>query len=107
MCKCVKTNQKFGIKMIDKEKMYKTKSDENILNEIKLQSKLDHRNILKIEECFEDLDYIYIVLEYCSFGHIGNLKKFEESKIFKCIYQINEGLIYMHSKNILHRDIKV
>lgn len=68
---------------------------------------MDHRNILKIEECFEDLDYIYIVLEYCSFGHIGNLKKFEESKIFKCIYQINEGLIYMHSKNILHRDIKV
>lgn len=84
---------------------------ENIRQEIILQSKLIHKNILKLYEYFEDNENMYIILEYCSHGNLYSLleKKgmLSEQEAFEYFYQILEGLEYLHSQKIIHRDIKV
>ena len=44
--------------------------------EVKIQSFCDHQNILKIYGCFNDKNYIYLVLEYMEEGTLfGQMKK--------------------------------
>lgn len=79
--------------------------------EIYICKNLDHPNIVKLYEVIEDTenDYLYLVLEYCSGG---DLKEFSKERSFKESYvkyyaiQLKDGLEYLRSKNILHRDLK-
>lgn len=41
-----------------------------IKEEVKILSKLDHPNIVKYYETFDDVKYIYLVMEYCSGGEL-------------------------------------
>lgn len=71
---------------------------------------LDHINIVQYLG-FEIKDNTYsIFLEYVSGGSIGHLLrkygKFEESLVKNLTIQMLNGLNYIHSKGILHRDLK-
>lgn len=71
---------------------------------------LDHVNIVQYLG-FEIKDNTYsIFLEYVSGGSIGHLLrkygKFEEPLVKYLTAQMLEGLNYIHSKGILHRDLK-
>jgi hypothetical protein len=71
---------------------------------------LDHINIVQYLG-FEIKDQTYsIFLEYVSGGSIGHLLRkygrFEESLVRYLTIQALEGLNYIHSKGILHRDLK-
>jgi len=84
-----------------------------IINEIRISTMLHHHNIIKTLSYFEDIDKICIVQEYAHFGDLYYYKKsFEHERIpekiaaSQFIYQLIEAIIYMHSKNIIHCDIK-
>lgn len=70
--------------------------------------------IVKFWESFIDNQKIHIVMEYASQGALSSLirKKeisgtmFEVQSILQYIAQITLAIMIMHSKNILHRDIK-
>lgn len=53
--------------------MHQYKAEQNIKLEITLQSKLNHKNILKIIEFFDDIQNLYIVLECCIKGTLFDL----------------------------------
>ena len=58
-----------AIKVINKNGM----SDEDvemILNEIQLMQQVDHPNIVKYYETFNDKKYIYLVMELCTGGDL-------------------------------------
>ena len=82
-----------------------------ILYETNLMKKLNHPNITKILELFEDKEYILIIMEYINGGNLFSfLKKRRKvsEKTAKFLYrQIILGLKYIHSHNIVHRDIKL
>ena len=82
-----------------------------ILYETNLMKKLNHPNITKILELFEDKEYILIIMEYINGGNLFNfLKKHRKvsEKTAKLLYkQIILGIKYMHEQNIVHRDIKL
>jgi calcium-dependent protein kinase len=46
---------------------------ENIKEEVAILTKLDHPNIVKYYETYDDMKYIYLVMEYCSGGELFDL----------------------------------
>jgi len=53
---------KVAIKVMDKEKLEGCL--DNIMDEINLLNTLDHPNIVNYFETYNDLKYIYLVMEY-------------------------------------------
>ena len=97
----------------------KEESKKQIYNEASIMKKLFHPNVISFKDVFKDtkLDYFYIVMEYANDGDLSKKikaqkqkifgeKYFSEEKIMQYFYQICRGLQYIHSKNIIHRDIK-
>ena len=59
----IKLNEKVAIKFIDKKKLTNKGDDERMKNEISIITQLNHPNILKAFEVFEDDDNYYLVME--------------------------------------------
>ena len=72
---------------------------------------LGHPNIIKILEVFENDKFVFFVMEYASNGDLLNYLKtktfLKENDAKYMFFQIAVGLRYMHSQNIIHRDIKL
>ena len=80
----------------------------NLLKEAILLSGFDHPNIVKIYDFKKDPPTI--IMEYCEKGSLRNIldKRFYLPPIYKIylIYSICSGLKYVHSKGIVHGDLK-
>ena len=85
-------------------------------NEIQIMKQLNHPNIIKLYEDIRTNDKYYLIMEYCNGGSLLDLlKKYKEKyktpfsiKLVQYFMkQIIEGLAYIHSNNIIHRDIKL
>ena len=92
-----------------------TKKVQSAKNEALILSKLSCKYIVKYYDSFVDSDNnLNIIMEYCDSGDLNsficNLKKenkyLTEKEIWHFFIQISLGLAYIHSKNILHRDLK-
>jgi len=95
---------------MSKAKIIDKKSIASILGEKKILSELNHPFIVNMIYSFQDLDYLYLVMELLSGGnlryHLSIKKVFLENQIKFIIGCIMLGLKYIHGQNILHRDIK-
>jgi calcium-dependent protein kinase len=83
--------------------------DLEIKNEINILKSLSHPNIVKIYEFFDTTIYYYIVTEYCKKGELFSYIKnvYNEKQLSVLFYQVFSGLVYLHEKKILHRDLKL
>ena len=94
-------------------KSNKSKNMIKYLNyEISIMKELDHPNIIKLIEFIRSQNHIYVVMEYCNGGMLSDcLKKYGGTFPIKIIQyimrQVVDALKYIHSKNIIHRDIKL
>jgi serine/threonine-protein kinase ULK/ATG1 len=103
----MKTKLEIALKKISFNKLHSNVKDK-VISEINILQKMNHVNIIKLYEYKFDGDYLLLVTEYCKDGDLELwLKKDNsiESKI-DIIKQITIGIEYMHTNNILHRDIK-
>jgi len=78
--------------------------------EIEIMRVLDHPNIIRFLESFEDKRYIYIALELCEggelFQRICAAGKFSEGIAAQCVRQMLLAINYLHQNFIMHRDLK-
>lgn len=103
---------KVAIKVVDKSKL-SLKGFANINNEVQMMQNVDHPNIVKYYETYNDLKYLYIVMEKCEGGEIGEpgdiirvKKVLNESYLSSLVYKLLLALQHCHGLNIIHRDIK-
>ena len=79
-------------------------------NEINILKDLDHPNILKMYEFFEDEKRYYIVTDICKggelFDEIVAKGKFGEKDAAMLINQVLTCINYCHKNHIVHRDLK-
>ena len=108
----VLTGRVVAIKSFKKRTEEKFKTNmKKILYETNLMKKLNHPNITKILEVFHDEGYMLIIMEYINGGNLFSFVKKRRKlseKIAKFLFrQIILGIKYIHSQNIVHRDIKL
>ena len=108
----VLTGRVVAIKSFKKSTEEKFKSNmKKVLYETNLMKNLNHPNITKILEVFNDEDYMLIIMEYINGGNLFSFVKKRRKlseKIAKFLFrQIILGIKYIHSQNIVHRDIKL
>ena len=69
---------------------------------------LSHENILKYRSLYLDKasQTSYLVMEYLPYPTLKGLKLKDEEELVMIAEQILSALIYMHKKNVSHRDLK-
>ena len=109
LSKLISTNEKFAIKILNKERL-KTQTKSSSINEIEILSKLNHPNVIHVVKILEDDINFYIIMEYCSkgelFDYIVKQEKLNEIEAAIFFYQLIIGVEYIHKQKLAHRDLK-
>lgn len=79
--------------------------------EAKIMKMMDHPNIIRLFETFEDSKHVYLVMELCAGGGLVERVQKEggflsEMKVAILMRQMLRTVSYMHKKGICHRDLK-
>ncbi|KAM3962945.1 serine/threonine-protein kinase Nek8 [Aphomia sociella] len=85
---------------------------QDIANEAKILSSMNHPNIIRFYDCYYTDNYVMINMEYATNGNLAEymyqrypkLIKQEEILFYFC--QVLLGVNYIHNMNIIHRDLK-
>ncbi|KAK6631023.1 hypothetical protein RUM44_003195 [Polyplax serrata] len=104
----VDTGEKVAIKKM-KRKYYSWDEAMN-LREVKSLKKLSHANVVKLKEVVRENDTLYFVFEYMQANLYQLMKErgrlFPEAVIRNIVFQILQGLAFMHRNGFFHRDMK-
>jgi serine/threonine protein kinase len=111
-----KSSKLYATKKIPSSKLLNKDFKKYLENEINIMKQLEHENIIKYHESYQTSHNIYIIMDYINGGNLSeyltkyklkNGHPFSQAMIQYFVKQIVEGLIYIHRKNIIHRDIKL
>ena len=109
-------NGLLATKRLDRAYSEKPENIKRLSNEISLLKKINHPNIVRLIDLKKTKSHCYIVMEYCNGGDLsGCLKKYKEAYrrpfpeelVQYLMRQIVSGLNFLHSKKIIHRDLKL
>ena len=100
-----------AIKIIPKGLLMEGVDSNKLFDEILILKNLNHPNIMKLYEFYEDNVNCYLVSEFCDQGDLlqklDKLNYMNEIVVKFLMEQILSALAYLHSKGVIHGDIKL
>lgn len=100
----------WAIKIINKEKAGSTHIS-LLEHEVKIMKKVNHVNIIHLEEVFETAEKMFLIMELCTNGALDEVLKekgcFTEKEALEIFQQLTSAVSYMHENDITHRDLKL
>lgn len=107
----IETNDRRCCKAIWKKAIKSDNEKEKIRSEIRINSTLKHNRIVTLYSCFEDENYVYIILEMCDKQSMMDLlrrrKYLTEEETRYYLVQILDAMEYCLSMRVIHRDLKL
>jgi serine/threonine protein kinase len=105
------SQEKYAVKIMEKDFILKNLETLEIINkEIEIQSRINHPNIIRLYNIYENSNTIYMIMEYLNNGNLFSLirrkKGLIEIEAYKYFSQIVNAIKFLHKNNIIHRDIK-
>ena len=106
----------YATKRLDRAFSEKPQNMKNLTKEIAILKAIRHPNIIKLIELKKTKNHIYIITEYCNGGSLSDClikytnihyKPFTEKIVQYIMKQIVSALCFLHSKKIIHRDLKL
>ena len=109
-------SKKYATKKLNREEIEKGELMKYLRNEIAILQYLNHPNIVKFQDVKKTKKHFFIIMEYCNGGELSEAlqkymgkygKPFPETIVQHLMIQIVNAFKYIHSKKIIHRDVKL
>mmetsp|Transcript_73149 Transcript_73149/g.122136 ORF Transcript_73149/g.122136 Transcript_73149/m.122136 type:complete len:554 (-) Transcript_73149:316-1977(-) len=105
------TNEVYAMKTVPMDGMGGATLDE-LRREIEVQKALDHPNIVRVFEYFEERHQMHIIMELCKGGALVSRMKnhrhgYGEQAAATLVQKMLSAVLYCHHKGVVHRDIKL
>ncbi|PFH49070.1 hypothetical protein AMATHDRAFT_5215 [Amanita thiersii Skay4041] len=104
-------NIRLACKVVTKTSLKTKKAKTKLYAEIKIHRSLLHPNIVSFHDCFEDQDNVYMTLELCPSGSLMDMlrrrRRFTEMEARVFMVQLIGACHYMHTHQVIHRDLKL
>ena len=101
----------WALKVVSKANLTRTKARQKLTSEIKIHRSLDHENVVRFDRYFEDKENVYIMLDICDNQSLSDLikrrKRLHEVETRFYICQLVKAMQYVHSRKVIHRDLKL
>ncbi len=108
-----KTGVNYAAKCLDLGLIVSEENTKALRDEIGIMCQLDHPNIVRLDEVYESDSDIFLIQELCLGGDLFDRLDeqsnfhYSESKCARLVKQMLSAVRYLHSKNIIHRDLKL
>lgn len=104
-------NEDVAVKVVKLSSLTFQKLEELLEQEIAISRALDHPNNIRCYEVLKSVNHCYFITELCEEGTLEKFVKkrgpMTQEEVWPYVRDIYEGLKYLYSKNIIHRDIKL
>lgn len=101
-----RTGKRFAMKTINLDRINKSQLRELRL-EVSALKLVDHPNIVRLYETFEDRTTMRLIMELCTGGELAKRRLRKESEVIQVVGQLLSAVAHIHNVGIVHRDIKL
>ncbi|KAL8988450.1 MAG: hypothetical protein Q9177_002483 [Variospora cf. flavescens] len=102
--------QTYALKVV-KATMAQKKLEEKFRTELQIHAKMRHPNIVEFHKAFTFKENTYVVLELCPNGTIQEMVRARKGislpEVRRFVIQLCGAIKYMHTRNVIHRDLKM
>lgn len=99
-----------ALKMMSHRLIYERGAMARFQREADMLLQLEHENVARALRSFSAYKTCFIAMEFCDGGDLAAMAlagfRPDEKEVLRIIGQIATGLIYLHGRNVVHRDLK-